>query len=239
MTTLQKMLQPGAGGRFKQSLRTACALAAGLGVSLAASGQALAQQYTPVTTGAMPASMVEVLDVRMDYRTQNTPRSGFNTSRVVGGALGGLAANGLTKGQGKGQIAATILGTAVGQAVGDAMDEAGHQARIPVVEMTFRRLNDRSGQLFVMMQDANEALLECKPGMQAMLVNMRGTEMVTRCMVSAPHFASSAPVPPSPEQAQALTDRMVTGAPGGRNTIVGPSDFTVAKATRRVSGPSL
>jgi len=212
MNSLQKMMRNTGPVRVGKSFAVACALAASFGVGLTASGNALAQQFAPLSTGAMPAQIVTLVDVRNAYRMVEDQRSSFNVSRLVGGSLGGLAANSLTKGQGNGQTAATIIGAALGQAIGDSVDEGLSQHKVAVLELTFVRPGDRSGQVYVLLQDANESLAECKPGMSLLLLNMRGTEMASRCLVSPANLASVSPermrTIPSQEEAKALFDRI-------------------------------
>lgn len=191
MKQLRGLFEKNDAVRFSRSFAAACAVAASIGVALTASGNAHAQEYSR-TSGVMPAQMVKVLDVRALSRDVSEQRSSFNTSRVVGGALGGLIGNRMTKNQGKGTTVGTLLGAAFGQAIGDSVDKQLAHHEVPVAEITFARVGDQSGKVYVVLQDYHDGLKDCTPGTTALLLNDRE---ISRCIVSPSNFARPGAAP--------------------------------------------
>lgn len=175
---------------FGRSFAAACVVMQGLGLALTPAGDALAADYG-YTTGARRAEQVEIIALRVGTRTVTQPHSSLNTSRVVGGAMGGALAYKFI-GKGNGKTAATVAGAAFGQAVGDEFDKAMDTKQIPVVEFTFKRPNDPSGQMLVLLQDYHEGLKPCTVGQKAILLDGRE---ISQCLIAPPPPPAPSAVP--------------------------------------------
>lgn len=195
MSKLQQLMKGEARSKFGQTFAAACMVASTLGVGLTASGEALADGYNQraQTSGVMPVKQVNILSVHSGEREQVDQQSSINVSRVVGGAVGGLAGNQIGKGNGK--TLATIIGAAFGQAVGNNVDKQMGTRIIKTVEFMFTIQGDRSGQRYIVVQDLYKDpaqtdglshLAGCEPGGVGLLVNGRE---IARCLVTPSNYA--------------------------------------------------
>lgn len=188
MSRLKDMMAGGKTRVFGRSFAAACVLMQGMGLALTPAGSAMAADYG-YTTGARRAEQVEIIALRVGTRTVTQPHSSLNTSRIVGGAMGGALAYKYI-GQGNGKTAATVAGAAFGQAVGDEFDKSMDTKQVPVVEFTFKRPNDPSGQMLVLLQDYHDGLKPCTVGQKAILLDGRE---ISQCLIAPSPAPSPAP----------------------------------------------